>query len=155
MSSRSVHAAPTAKVVAPNSKVKPATLTSDDSAQVIASISNTTHTSAVTEKPTTCLSLASPTKATVPKTETSSISVPSETAVSNTVTESTNENITNVSGDNQITTFNDNLTCCHKMAPTTANPCASPSKKETGTSSVNTRRSPPSTEEKMVNVQNL
>lgn len=157
-STSSIHATQSAKVVAPKSDVKTATLPRADSARAIASVGNTMHTSASTEKPTACQSMASPSKATVSKTETISISVLSETAVSNTMTESTvtiNKTITNVSSDDQITTFNDNLMCRDKMAPTIATPCASFSKKERETISVNTRPSFPSTEEKMVNFQNV
>lgn len=153
-STSSVHATPPAKVVAPKSDVKTGTLPRADSARAIASVSNTTQTSALTEKPTACQSMAPPSKATVSKTETISISVPRETAVSNTMTELTiNKTITNVSSD-QITTFNDNLMCRDKMAHTIATPCTS-SKKERETISVNTRPSFPSTEEKMVNFQNV
>lgn len=154
-STSSVHATPPAKVVAPKSDVKTGTVPRADSARAIASVSNTTQTSALTEKPTACQSMAPPSKATVSKTETISISVPRETAVSNTMTELTiNKTITNVSSD-QITTFNDNLIRRDKMAPTIATPCASFSKKERETISVNTRPSFPSTEEKMVNFQNV
>lgn len=66
-----------------------------------------------------------------------------------------NKTITNVSSDDQITTFNDNVMCRDKMAPTIATPYASFSKKERETISVNTRPSFPSTEEKMVNFQNV
>lgn len=155
ISTSSVHATPPAKVVAPKSDVKTGTLPRADSARAIASVSNTTQTSALTEKPTACQSMAPPSKATVSKTETISISVPRETAVSNTMTELTiNKTITNVSSD-QITTFNDNLIRRDKMAPTIATPCASFLKKERETISVNTRPSFPSTEEKMVNFQNV
>lgn len=60
-----------------------------------------------------------------------------------------------VSSDGQIMTFNDNLTCDDKMAQTTATLSAPPSKKETGTSSVNTRQSSHTTEEQMVNFKKL
>lgn len=155
-STSSVHATPPPKVVAPKSDVKTGTLPRADSARAIASVSNTMHTSASTGKPTACQSTAPPSKATVSKTETISISVPRETAVSNTMTELTiNKTINNVSSDDQITTFNDNLMCRDKMAPTIATPYASFSKKERETISVNTRPSFPSTEEKMVNFQNI
>lgn len=157
-STSSVHATPPPKVVAPKSDVKTGTVPRADSARAIASVSNTTQTSALTEKPTACQSMAPPSKATVSKTETISISVPRETAVSNTMTELTiNKTITNVSSDDQITctTFKSNLMCRDKMAPTIATPCASSSKKERETISVNTRPSFPSTEEKMVNFQNV
>lgn len=78
----------------------------------------------------------------------------SETTVSSTVTVSTNKTNRTVSSDGQITTFIENLTCDDKMAPTTAALCATPFKKETGTSSVNTRRSSHTTEEQLVNFQN-
>lgn len=175
---------PPADVVVPHSRVKATSLSNTDPAKAIASSISTTPTTAsiITITPTTasistttpitvsiCTTtpstasalksvtrqfVAPPSKATVSKTETSTISILSETTVSSTVSGSTNKANTTVSSDGQITTFNESLTCDDKMAPITATFCTTPFKKETGTSYVNARRSSHTTEEQMVNFQN-
>lgn len=152
------HSPPSTEVIAPlKNKVKPSTdstrviVLPSKTAPTIASISKTAPITASINKtaPTNASKsmksppVAPPSEAAVP--ETSSICVLRETVVSETVTDS--NKITQLQPFPMIVTvtiLNDNLGCHDKMAPTTATPCAPPDK---------TRKSSPSKEEKVVNVQ--
>ncbi|XP_052686829.1 integumentary mucin C.1-like, partial [Crassostrea angulata] len=129
--------------------ITPTTASISTTTPTTVSICTTTPSTASALKSVTRQFVAPPSKATVSKTETSTISVLSETTVSSTVSGSTNKANTTVSSDGQITTFNESLTCDDKMAPITATFCTTRFKKETGTSSVNARRSSHTTEEQM------
>lgn len=151
------HSPPSTEVIAPlQNKVKPSTdstrviVLPSKTAPTIASISKTAPITASINKtaPTNASKsmksppVAPPSEAAVP--ETSSICVLRETVVSETVTDSNKMTVTTISNDGKVTILNDNLGCHDKMAPTTATPCAPPDK---------TRKSSPSKEEKVVNVQ--